>query len=198
MRRPFWNGNTHYHRLVLAALAPGTSRVLDVGCGDGMLSADLARAGIPHVVAIDIDRGVLDRAQTRHEGVPIEWRRGDINQAQFDQGEFDAIVSVATLHHLDAAASLQRFAQLVRPGGVVVVVGLADVDWWDIPLEAIAIVSQRLLGVVYGFWKHSAPMVWPPPLTYREIKTLSATLLPGVKYRRHLLGRYSLVWQRPG
>lgn len=197
MRRPFWNGNTHYHRRVLAALPPGTSRVLDVGCGDGMLSADLVRAGIADVIAIDIDQSVLDRARARHKGVAIEWQYGDINEVQFEKADFDAVVSVATLHHLDAAAALQRFAQLVRPSGVVVVVGLANWDWSDVPLEAVALISQRLLGTIYGYWEHSAPMVWPPPLTYGEMKTLSATILPNVKYRRHLLGRYSLVWQRP-
>ncbi len=79
----------------------------------------------------------------------------------------------------------------------MVVVGLASCDWWDLPLEAVGMMLQRLLGAVYGYWEHSAPMVWPPPLTYRALKIVSAELLPGVKYRRHLLGRYSLVWQRP-
>lgn len=171
--------------------------MLDVGCGDGMLSVDLVRAGVAHVIAIDVDQSVLDRARARHKGLAIEWQRGDINEVQFENADFDAVVSVATLHHLDAAAALQRFAQLVRPSGVVVVVGLADWDWSDIPLEAVALISQRLLGAIYGYWEHSAPIVWPPPLTYGEMKTLSATILPNDKYRRHLLGRYSLVWQRP-
>ena len=35
--REFWNANTHYHGLVLAALPPGATRVLDVGCGGDLL-----------------------------------------------------------------------------------------------------------------------------------------------------------------
>ena len=54
--REFWNANAHYHRLVLASLTPGVSRVLEVGCGDGMLSAELVDAGVPHVVGLDLDR----------------------------------------------------------------------------------------------------------------------------------------------
>ncbi len=39
MRRPQrWNHNIQYHRLVLAAVPPGCQRVLDVGCGEGMLA----------------------------------------------------------------------------------------------------------------------------------------------------------------
>ena len=61
--RKFWNANTHYHSFVLSALAPGASRVLEVGCGDSMLSAELVDAGVPHVVSLDIDRPVLGRAR---------------------------------------------------------------------------------------------------------------------------------------
>ena len=197
MRRPFWNGNTHYHHLVHAALPPGASRVLDVGCGDGILAAELLRSGISHVIALDVDASVVERASSTHAGLPIEWRHGDVNEAAFEPSSFDAIVSVAALHHMDARVALQRFAKLVRPGGVVVIIGLAHWNWWDLPLEAVAMTSQRILGMFYGFWQHSAPIIWPPPLTYREMKRVSAEILPGVVYRRHLLGRYSLVWRRP-
>jgi hypothetical protein len=59
------------------------------------------------------------------------------------------------------------------------------------------VVSRLVLGLVHSRWDHSAPQSWPPPLTYREMKALSADLLPGVRYRRHLLSRYSLVWRKP-
>ena len=46
-----WNHNTHYHRLVLDAAPEGTTRALDVGCGEGDLLADLGGV-IPDVVGI--------------------------------------------------------------------------------------------------------------------------------------------------
>jgi 2-polyprenyl-3-methyl-5-hydroxy-6-metoxy-1,4-benzoquinol methylase len=195
--RQFWNANTHYHNLVLASLSPDTSRVLEVGCGDGILSAELVNAGVPHIVGLDVDRSVLDRARARHKGMGIEWMQGDALEVALEPESFDAVVSVATLHHMDAAQSLKRFAQLVRPGGTVVVVGLAASAWSDIPLSAVARIARWVLGLVHGRWNHSAPECWPPPLTYREMKVLSARVLPGTRYRRHLLGRYSLVWRKP-
>src|SRR5689334_1937320 len=41
----YWNANIQYHGLILAALPAGASRVLDAGCGDGILAAELVDAG---------------------------------------------------------------------------------------------------------------------------------------------------------
>jgi SAM-dependent methyltransferase len=162
-----------------------------------MLAADLVDAGIRQVVGLDLNRPVLDRARARHKGRRIDWLHGDVFESALESESFDAVVSVAALHHMDAGRSLTRFAQLVRPGGTVIVVGLAANTWADIPLAAVGMASRLGLGLVYGRWKHSAPECWPPPLTYREMKALSADVLPGVRYRRHLLNRYSLVWRKP-
>ncbi len=196
MRR-FWNANTHYHQCVLASLSSDVSRVLDVGCGDGMLAADLVDAGVRRVVGLDIDRSVLDRARARHQGRGIEWVQGDVLDVALEPGSFDAVVSVAALHHMDAGQALRRFAQLVRAGGTVVVVGLAANSWSDLPFAVAASTSRVALGLVYGRWRHSAPECWPPPLRYCEMKALCRRVLPGARYRRHLLGRYSVVWHKP-
>ena len=162
--------------------------MLDVGCGDGILSAQLLQDGVRYVVALDADARVLARARARHPGVPIEWRCGDI----FDlhpttHYSFDAVLSVATLHH-----------ELVRPGGVVGVIGLAANNGWDLPYAVLGQCLRVAVGMTRGYWEHSAPMAWPPPTTYREIKRIAQDILPGVQYRRHFYVRYSLVWTRPG
>jgi len=48
-----------------------------------------------------------------------------------------------------------------------------------------------------AYWDHSAPAVWPPPLTYGETRRIAEAELPGVRYGRHLLFRYSLCWNKP-
>ena len=50
---------------------------------------------------------------------------GDVLAPPFEPASFDLVTSVATLHHLDATAGLQRMAELLRPGGVLVVIGCA-------------------------------------------------------------------------
>ena len=192
-----WNANVHYHPLLLEAIPHGAQRVLDVGCGDGVLSAQLAQAGVSRVVGLDLDADVLDRARARHLGVTVEWLHGDVFDAPLEASSFDAVVSVAALHHRDAEDGLARFADLVRPGGVVAVIGLAASDWWDWPYALVSQGARTVLGLVHGHWEHSAPMAWPPPATYREVKRISSRVLPGVRYRRHLLGRYSIIWMKP-
>ena len=196
-RHKFWNANIHYHFLVLASLPADATRVLDVGCGDGILAAELADAGIPHVVGLDVDQPVLHRARARHAGKAVEWMQGNVLDVAFESGSFDAVVSVASLHHMDAAEALACFARLTKPGGTVAIVGLAANAWSDVPLAAVGLILRLVLGVVRGQWNHSAPTCWPPPLTYGEMKALSARVLPDVRYERHWLGRYSLVWRKP-
>jgi len=196
-RERLWNANIHYHPLLLRTIPARARCVLDVGCGDGILSAQLAEAGVPHVVGLDADAGVLDRAAARHPGNALEWRHGDVFTTAFEPRSFDAVVSVAMLHHVDAGKALLRFADLVRPGGVVAAVGLASNDWWDWPYAAVAYATRAGIGLVRGQWEHSAPMAWRPPETYRDIKRIAGCVLPGVRYRRHLLARYSLAWTKP-
>jgi SAM-dependent methyltransferase len=192
-----WNANINYHPLLLDRIPQGARRILDVGCGDGVLCAQLVEAGVPQVIGLDADVGVLARARSHYSELRIEWMHGDVFQVPFAAGEFDAVLSVATLHHIDAAKGLTRFAELVRPGGVVGIVGLAANDWWDLPRAAIGLSSRTALGLVRGHWVHSAPIAWPPPETYRQMKRIAAEALPGSWYRRHLLGRYSLIWEKP-
>lgn len=195
-RRP-WDPNIHYHDLVLAEVPPGVIRVLDVGCGDGLLAARFAERGAAEVAGMDVDRAVLERARARHGDSGVRWVHADVFTCDERPGSFDAVVSVAALHHMDAERGLRRFADLTKVGGVVVVVGLAANDWWDWPAAALAVAAREALCVLRGRWNHSAPQCWPPPLTYREIRRLAGHVLPGVRYRRHLLQRYSLAWRRP-
>ena len=114
-----WNVNTHYYRAVLDRLPVQTGVALDVGCGDGVLSWQLAEQGW-RVVALDRDAHVLRRARQARPHCRITWTEGDFFTEPFADESFDAVVGVASLHHMDAAAGLQRMAGLIGPGGRIV------------------------------------------------------------------------------
>jgi SAM-dependent methyltransferase len=200
-----WNHNLHYHPLILAAVPVGARRVLDVGCGEGILARQLAGVA-DHVTAIDVDEASIRLAREAGLGPgPVSPRAGgiefvhdDFRTHAFEPASFDFIASVATLHHLDPAETLNRMRLLLRPGGRLVVVGLARSSMpRDLPRDLVGFAAHRMYLLRRNYWEHSAPTVWPPPHTYREIREVAQNILPGVHFRRHLLWRFSLIWTKP-
>ncbi|MFC0107194.1 class I SAM-dependent methyltransferase [Kibdelosporangium aridum] len=188
-----WNHNIHYHPMILSAVPPGARSALDVGCGEGMLARRL-REKVPDVVGVDLDRSSIDLATSFDDD--ISYVVADVLTHDFPSS-FDFIASVATLHHMDATAALTRFKSLLRPGGTMVIVGLARPQVRDLPYEVAGAVATRVHKRSKGYWQHPSPVCWPPPETYSSMRRLAATLLPGVRYRRHILWRYSLTWEKP-
>lgn len=191
-----WNHNIELHRVILDAVPPSARRALDAGCGEGILSRRL-RTVVPEVVGLDPDEPSIDLAG--EQGGDVAYVVGDLRTADLEPGSFDLVAAVAVLHHLDTEAGLRRMAELVRPGGVVAVVGLARSGLRDVPWDAAGFVTTRVLrwrrGV--GEWHTPAPVTWPPPLTYAQTRAAVQRALPGARWRRHVLFRWSVVWERP-
>lgn len=192
-----WNHNIHYHPLILGSVPAGARDALDVGCGEGTLARELRRI-VPRVTGIDLDQASIELARTHDGGAGVEYLLGDVMTHPFEPASFDVITSVATLHHMDGAAALGRLRDLLRPGGTLAVVGCARSTLpADIPVEVAGVVANRLHRLTKKYWEHPSPTVWPPPETYAGMRRLAARVLPGVRYRRHLLWRYSLIWTKP-
>jgi ubiquinone/menaquinone biosynthesis C-methylase UbiE len=108
-------------RFVLRSCPP-PARILDVGCGTGVLAARLARAGYD-TVGLDPSRGMLDVMRERAPEVRAVLGSG--TEMPFDDGEFNLSLSVATMHHIadpDAVRrALEEMVRVVRPGGRILV-----------------------------------------------------------------------------
>ena len=192
-----WNHNIHYHPRLLGAVPRGAHRVLDVGCGDGHLTRQFA-AQAGNVVGIDLDDASIALAIKHTSQTNIEYVCADVMDYSFESASFDAVVSVATLHQLDTAQGLGRFADLVRPGGVVAVIGIGRPRLIeDLPWQLAGTVASRFHRHSKQLWEHAAPIVWPPPHTNRQVNAIAATELPGSTFHRHILWRYSLIWAKP-
>ena len=96
-------------------------RVLDYGCGHGMATVVLARAGA-EVTAFDLSPGYVSEARERGRanGVKIECVVADGEHLPFDDNSFDVVWGNAILHHLDLVRAGRELHRVLRPGGVAV------------------------------------------------------------------------------
>lgn len=111
-----------------AGLAPGLD-VLDLGCGGGDATVDIARLVGPtgRVVGIDMDDRVLAHARSASDarGLSIQWKQGRA-EALDEEASFDIAYCRFVLSHLhDPAGALRRMRRAVRRSGKIVV---EDID----------------------------------------------------------------------
>jgi len=101
-----------------AAARAGTHeplRVLDVGCGEGQLTAEAARAGFA-VVGVDVAEEPLRRARERDDGLDLRLV-GVQERWPLDDASFDAVWSGETIEHVaDTAAWLSQVRRVLRSG----------------------------------------------------------------------------------
>jgi SAM-dependent methyltransferase len=164
---------------VRANLPPPPARVLEVGAGSGELARWLTAAGY-EVVAIDPEPGAdnVDRVAL-----------ADVTEPP---GSFDAAVAVLSLHHVDPLArSCERLAELVRPGGILVVdeFDVAEFDeraasWW--------LDQRRALGESEDH-EHAA-MVDDLRAELHSSVRICETLAAGFEVSRPLRGSYLYRW----
>ena len=96
------------------------SRIVDVGCGGGLLSEGMARGGA-EVVGLDAGSGPLTvaRLHALEAGVTVDYRLQPAETLAADApGTFDAVTCLEMLEHVpDPGSVVQACADLVRPGG---------------------------------------------------------------------------------
>lgn len=192
-----WNHNSvYYHELVADAAERGGS-ALDVGCGDGEL-LELLAGVCERVVGVEEDP-VAARAAADRVAVSGTVICGDFMAAKsLPLAGFDTITCVACLQHLPLEAALAQMAELLRPGGRLLVIGLSAnkslVGWL---LSALMIVPGRVSGWIHRESTFPGMRVAWPRESLGEIRSVASILLPGARIRRRLYWRYSLMWTKP-
>jgi 2-polyprenyl-3-methyl-5-hydroxy-6-metoxy-1,4-benzoquinol methylase len=192
-----WNHNIHYHGVALGAVPSNCRRVLDVGCGEGLLARRLA-GQCEEVIGIDADRDTILRARSASESESrLTFVEGDVMSYAFHDDSFDFITAVATLHHLPLKLALARFRALLRPNGVLAVIGLYRADSIrDYAWFAAGVPASGMLGCFHRRASVGAPLKEPEE-TLTQIRTACDAILPGGVFRRRLLFRCSFVWRKP-
>lgn len=198
-----WSHSAHFHPWLMRQLPRRYDRALDVGCGSGDLARLLATRAT-HVHGIDSDERIIDAArESTDPGLPVTFSVADA--LSYDEGgPYDVITCVAVLHHLPLTETLTRFRQQLAPGGTLVIVGLTQEDT---RVQALLGLASVPLNLVTGWVKNRGrraprrPVAMTAPTRPADVPHTAFVrearrILPGVRLRRRLFWRYTLVWKK--
>ncbi|TWV45893.1 class I SAM-dependent methyltransferase [Streptomyces misionensis] len=196
-RDPYWNHNVHYHRAVLAAVPRGCRTALDVGCGDGLLTRKLAGRAA-EVTGVDRAPEMIRQARAARPPGNVTYLEADYLDGT-PLGAHDFVSAVAVVHHARFEQAIAGLTRLVAPGGRLVIVGLArNHTPLDRVISGCGVPASRLYACLRGGKRGPAGMpVRDASLSWGEVRAAARRLLPGCRFRRRLLWRYVLVWDKP-
>ncbi|MDD2927802.1 MAG: methyltransferase domain-containing protein [Candidatus Omnitrophica bacterium] len=152
-------GSIGFHRELLDLVAKSCrvedcDKVLDIGCGTGLLSLKLLQKADCSITGLDISKEMLaifkDKIAKLSLGRKINCRLMDITALNFKDNTFDLAVSSVVLHHLkNKLIPLRKIYKLLKPGGALVI-GEIDMDSTGSHLNIKRL--KRMLGVLEQEW----------------------------------------------
>lgn len=201
-----WDHNRFYHSYIMRMLPASGRRALDVGCGSGEFTRLLADR-FTEVLGVDLSLGMIEEASKRNPNPRIEYRQDDIEEMKLEKDSFDAIVSIAAMHHTDMNALLPRLRNALKEDGVMVVL---DLYLQRTPLEYMLSAIAAPLNLISNLVVHRGrkPAEWKRlwkehwqidrhvAMTSAQLREIAGKHLAGVRVRRHIFWRYSLVYAK--
>ncbi|MDE2227816.1 MAG: class I SAM-dependent methyltransferase [Alphaproteobacteria bacterium] len=152
-------------------------RLLDAGCGDGVLVCAAAAKGAV-ATGIDLNPAMLaaGRMRAARTGVRATFLDGRVERLPFASGSFDVVVSVTVLCFVsDAAAAVRELARVLRPGGRLV---LGELGRWSLWAA-----SRRVRGWLgAATWKTARFRTAAELRALAEQASLAVTAIRGAVY----------------
>jgi len=196
----YWNHNTAFHDELVENAMLRSGRVLDIGCGDGLLLQRLAPFA-QQVIGIDPDTKTIECAQTRLVATSnVSLVEGDFLTMPVPSQEecFSTVICVATLHHMDLRSALLKMRQVLAPGGRLLIVGIAaDKSFMDFIISGLLVLPIRVMDRLHGGMKDPDVRIADPKESLIEIRQAAHEVLPGAIIRRRFYYRYLISWDKP-
>jgi ubiquinone/menaquinone biosynthesis C-methylase UbiE len=104
-------------KMLSSHLKPGM-RVLEVGCGTGYFTRELAHLGAD-VIAIDVSSELLEIAKADCSAPNVRYEIQDASALSYSSAMFDSVVGSSVLHHLEIKGALQQIHRVLKPGGAI-------------------------------------------------------------------------------
>lgn len=152
-------GSIGFHRELLnlivrnARLKTG-DKILDVGCGTGLLSLKLLQNSDCSVIGVDYSPEMMGIFETKIKKLKLKDRVSielmDVRALKFKDHTFDRVVSSVTLHHLvEKLPALRKIFRVLKPGGIFIL-GEIDMDTTGKHTDAKRL--ERILDVLKQEW----------------------------------------------
>lgn len=97
-------------------------QIIDIGCGGGIYTKELALMGAKNVVGLDFSKEILQAAKENCSGFPnISFIHGDAHSIPYPDETFDIVISRAVIHHLqDIPTFLREASRILKKNGVLI------------------------------------------------------------------------------
>jgi SAM-dependent methyltransferase len=120
-----WNWESHAGKLRWARrvkmlsshLEPGMT-VLELGCGTGYFTRELARSGA-HIIAIDVSPELLEIARANCSAPNVHYQIQNAYLLSYSEAAFDSVVGSSVLHHLEIEQALREIYRVLKPDGTI-------------------------------------------------------------------------------
>ncbi len=104
-------------KMIGAHLKPGMT-ILELGCGAGYFTKELARSGA-EIVAIDVSADLLEIAKANCPASNVRYEIQDACALTHPDAIFDSVVGSSILHHLEIEAALREMCRVLKPNGTI-------------------------------------------------------------------------------
>lgn len=148
LRQAKWTQATR-NQLYRRANLLRAERVLDVGCGTGAITQELARRTRGETIGVDLDPAMVSFA--RQTAPEVRFEQGDALDLAFPDGHFEVVCChFLLLWVTDALRAVCEMARVTGPGGSVLICAEPDygarIDWPDMPLSQWQVEGLRRQG----------------------------------------------------
>jgi 2-polyprenyl-3-methyl-5-hydroxy-6-metoxy-1,4-benzoquinol methylase len=201
-----WDHNQQYQKYLLKNIPKNCNCILDVGCGTGELTKKLAPFS-KEIIGIDVSENMINEAKKRNYDEKIKYMKISVEKyLEETKREFDVIISIAALHHMNEEEILKTMKNKLTKDGKILILDLVKTKTiTELILDITAtLLNPIIMLIMRGRLKitkkekeaWAGHFQYDKYLTIHEVKSMIKRALGKGKVKRHFFWRYSILYKK--